>query len=292
MIPTYKREKVLLDTITCLTKLEPAPSEIVVVDQTERHDPVTMNTLIEWDAAGAIRWVRLTRTSIPHAMNVGLMEAKNNIVLFLDDDIIPDQRLLEAHFQAHLNGHNIVAGQVLQPGEEPLRTDVADFRFCSGRRQLINEFIGCNFSVKRRVALELGGFDENFVHVAYRFEAEFAGRAIAAGEKIFFDPAASIRHLKAKSGGTRSFGEHLRTIKPSHCVGEYYYFMRSKRGADRFMKIITRPFRAVKTRHHLKNPWWIPLTMLAELLGIVWAGALFVRGPRYLAQAPKDGRDD
>ena len=33
-------------------------------------------------------------------MNVGLLEAKGEIVLFLDDDIIPDAKLVPVHFEA------------------------------------------------------------------------------------------------------------------------------------------------------------------------------------------------
>src|SRR5262249_21908235 len=146
---------------------------------------------------------------------------------------------------------------VLQPGEEPepLSDGANRFQFRSSTRQLISELMGGNFSINRQLALKLGGFDENFVHVAYRFEAEFASRAIAAGETIRSEPAASIRHLKSVSGGTRSYGHHLTTIKPSHSVGEYYYLLHGKRVHQRLQKIVKRPFRAIRTMHHLTRPW-------------------------------------
>jgi GT2 family glycosyltransferase len=284
VIPTYERENVLLDTIKYMSKLAVPPSEIMVIDQTKNHEPATLNSLTDLNAQGKIRWISLSNPSIPHAMNVGLKEAKNDIVMFLDDDIIPDKNLIAAHVHAHEEGHDVVAGQVLQPGEEPLLDEVLGiFMFRSNQRRYIRELMAGNFSIKRSLALSLGGFDENFVHVAYRFETEFADRALAAGESIFFEPAASIRHLKAGDGGTRSYGEHLRTIKPSHCVGEYYYLMRSKGVRRRLLRIIARPLRAVRTRHHLRNPWWIPLTLISEWLGFLWAGILFLRGPRYIS---------
>ncbi|HKN18531.1 MAG TPA: glycosyltransferase [Dissulfurispiraceae bacterium] len=288
VIPTYKRERVLLDTIEYLLKLELCPSEIMVIDQTGSHEFVTSRALTNLDAQGKISWIRLPYPSITHAMNIGLLEARHDIVLFLDDDVIPDKNLIKAHLSAHAEGHNIVAGQVLQPGEDPLSIDHSgSFRFCSSRGRFVNEFIGCNFSVKRKLGLTLGGFDENFVHVAYRYEGEFADRALAAGEKIFFEPAASIRHLKAQSGGTRSFGEHLKTIKPSHSVGEYYYLMRSKIVQHRLIKILSRPLRAVRTKHHLRRPWWIPVTLVSEMLGFVWAVSLFLQGPKYVTVKSK-----
>lgn len=285
VIPTYQRERVLVETIDHLLRLEVSPAEILIVDQTERHEPGTYRELAGLEREGRIRWLRLSDPSVTHAMNVGLDKARNDIVLFLDDDIIPGAELIAAHARAQAQeACNIVAGQVLQPGEEPSAEAATDaqFRFCSVRRRHISELMGGNFSIKRRVALELGGFDENFVHVAYRFEAEFASRALAAGEKILFEPEASIRHLKASTGGTRAYGEHLTTIKPSHSVGEYYYLLRSKATSRRALKILARPLRAIRTRHHLAHPWRIPGTLVAETWGFLWAVALAARGPRLI----------
>ena len=145
----------------------------------------------------------------------------------------------------------------------------------------IDEFMGGNFSVHRRDAIDAGGFDENFVRVAYNFEREFAERWSARGGTIRFVPEAAIRHLKESSGGTRSYGDHLRTHRPAHSVGNYYYLLRSPRAAGRLREFLSRPLRAVATRHHLRRPWWIPVTLVAELSGMAWALLLNARGPRY-----------
>lgn len=285
VIPTYRRERILCETILNLKALSDGVAEILVIDQTPKHEPETDGMLADFEREGAIRRFLLERPSITHAMNVGLKQARNEIVLFLDDDIIPHPYLIKAHAIAHRDQEcNIVAGQILQPGEEPLAEDdvSGEFRFCSSRRCEIREVMGGNFSVKRETALRLGGFDENFVHVAYRFEAEFCDRAIAAGERILFEPKASIRHLKVSAGGTRSFGSHLTTIKPSHAVGAYYYFLRGKRVRGRILQMLARPLRAVRTKHHLRNPWWIPLTIFSEIAGLIWAIALYARGPRLI----------
>lgn len=285
VIPTYQRELVLVETIKYLLASTPAPDEILIVDQTENHDPDTQNALLNLETTGSIRRIRLDQPSITHAMNVGLEHANSEIALFVDDDIIPGPDLISAHIRAHAaNRANIVAGQVLQPGEEPmsLEPERPEFRFCSSAQGYVSELMGGNFSIRRAVALRLGGFDENFVHAAYRFEAEFAARALVGNEKIWFEPNASIRHLKANTGGTRSYGEHLKSIKPSHSVGAYYYLIRSNGISRRFLKVLARPVRAIRTRHHLSHPWWIPATILAELSGLIWAVALALRGPRLI----------
>ena len=285
IIPTYKREQVLLETIEHILRLEPSPAEIIVIDQTREHDPRTSAALTDLVENKKILWLRIPYPSIPHAMNAGLQKAQSNIVLFLDDDIIPDDNLIAAHLAAHEKDNcNIVAGQVLQRNEEPLESVDGDreFRFFSSKSRFISELMAGNFSIKRNLALTLGGFDENFVHVAYRFEAEFADRAVASGERIFFEPGASIRHLKVKEGGTRSYGHHLTTIKPSHSVGAYYYLFRSPLVTNRSLKSMARAFRAVTTKHHLYHPWWIIPTLISELLGFVWALALNIRGQRFI----------
>jgi GT2 family glycosyltransferase len=278
-IPTYCREQVLLDTLGYLLALDQAPAEILVLDQTEQHEPATVERLTDLNDAGKIRWIRLVEPSIPQAMNRGLLEATNEIVLFVDDDIRPEPQLVVAHHAEHdAKTSTMIAGRVIQPWDEGCdfcngpHSEFAGLKACTTL-----DFIGCNFSVNRLEALALGGFDENFVRVAYRFEAEFAHRWRASGRRIYFSPDACLHHLKDMGGGTRTYGEHLTTSRPDHAVGAYYYSLRTANYGE-FLK---RPFRAVATRHHLRRPWWIPLTLIAELRGMLWAALLFGRGPKY-----------
>jgi GT2 family glycosyltransferase len=257
---------------------------MLVVDQTDEHARETAEYLRKRDEQGWIRWLRIAGPSIPGAMNRGLLEARSEIVLFLDDDIEPFPDLVTAHADAHGRGARLVAGRVLQPwdGDIP-RAAWAEKKVASTEEREVDEFMGGNFSVRREDAIALGGFDENFVRVAYNFEREFADRWRERGGRIQFRPDAAIRHLKASSGGTRTFGEHLTTLRPSHSVGAYYYLLRSRLAKRRLAEFVARPFRAVATRHHLRHPWWIPVTLAAELAGMVWAVALHARGPRYCA---------
>lgn len=295
-IPTYGREQVLLDTIDQLLALQTKPSEILVMDQTPAHDPETEERLQSLDAEGRLRWVRIAEPSIPEAMNRALLEAEGDIVLFLDDDVDLTSEIVAAHAEAHREHHvPLVAGQVVQSWQTALSEDDESyaegseddpdrFLFHSSRICFVDRFMGGNFSIQKDIALSLGGFDENFVRVAYNFEAEFADRLRASGQRILFYPQASIRHLKAESGGTRTFGEHLTTFLPSHAVGRYYYLLVARNIPHRRRKIVTGPFRSVMTRFHLYHPWWILPSFIAECGGVVWAMWLYVRGPRYIGR--------
>jgi GT2 family glycosyltransferase len=280
VIPTYRREQTLVDTIRSLLSLAVPPEEIIAVDQTERHESTTEQALAELSATGRLRVVRLDRPCIPAAMNRGLLEARHPVVLFLDDDIIPDASLVAAHGAAHGPAEYwVIAGRIIQPWHADGTAPMTEFAGTAAAE--VDAFMGGNFSIRRDRALALGGLDERFVHVAYNFEAEFASRVRRAGGRIRFEPAASIRHLRVTSGGTRSFGDHLRTILPSHAVGAYYFLLRARpRGWWR--RVLLRPLRSVATRHHLRRPWWIVPSLLAESLGLLWAAVLWIRGPKLM----------
>src|SRR5712671_2732314 len=97
VIPTYERENVLLNSIEYLLHLDPAPGEILIVDQTVKHEPATSQILERHEREKKIRWIRLRKPSITQAMNVGLEQAVSDVILFLDDDIIPHANLIAAH---------------------------------------------------------------------------------------------------------------------------------------------------------------------------------------------------
>lgn len=310
VVPTYGREQVLCDTLAALFALAPPADEILIADQTPRHDPATEDFLRCAAAEKRVRWLRLSPPGVVAAMNRGLREALGEIVLFLDDDIVPGTALVAAHravFESFPDAWAVV-GRVVQPEDSvpipakvppatrhvaarhepfgrrgarpisPLRRDL-DFHFDSASPGWVENVIACNLSVRRDRALALGGFDECFIPpVSYRFETEFAKRIIAAGGRIRYEPAAAVRHLRAARGGTRSLGSHLTSASPLHGVGDYYYALKCGRGWDRLRYMVRRPFREVCTRFHLRHPWWIPVKFVGELRALALALRLYRRG--------------
>jgi glycosyltransferase involved in cell wall biosynthesis len=283
-IPTYGRDGVLTASIADLLNLDPPPWELLIVDQTPRHDEATEARLARWHEEGRIRWLRLERPSITGAMNRALLEARGDRILFLDDDIRPDPDLLRAHQRAgERDPEAMVAGRVLQPWHSE-REDPpgATFLFNSLEPRSVQTFMGGNVAIPLSRARGLGGFDTNFVKVAYHFEAEFAHRWCDSGGRINYEPTALIHHLRAERGGTRSYGKHLTTLQPDHAVGRYYFLLRTQPPAQALFGSVRALLQSVRTRHHLSHPWWIPATLLAELRGLVWALRLNAGGPALL----------
>ncbi len=300
VIPTYQRGEILLRTLQHLLALSDPPGEILVVDQTEKH-PVEVLEKFQALEKGIVRRITLSPPSIPHAMNVGLREAKGKVVLFLDDDIVPFPKLVEAHADAHDGSIAAVCGQVLQPGQEAecspvrgiqssgLRKDL-DFPFNSTEPAELSNVMAGNLSVCREAALSIGGFDENFIGVAYRFETDFARRLVAAGYRIQFSPNASIRHLRLSSGGTRTAGDHLRNPSPLHSMGDYYFALRHGRGIERVVYVFRRLFQETVNRYYLRCPWMLPNKVWSEFQGLELAMRLHRAGPHLISAKEEEAR--
>ena len=284
-IPTYNRGAIAADAVERLLRLDPPPSEILLVDQTRRHAPDVESRLGAFASNGLVRWLRLPEPSIPAAMNEALRTATGDLVLFLDDDVVPVPELLAAHAAAYADrGVWAVAGQVLETGEEPehlpISADALEFRFRHDEATDVRNVMAGNLSVDRLRARSIGGFDENFVMAAYRFESDFALRIVAAGGRIRYEPRASVRHLKIASGGIRTWGDHRTSALPAHSAGDYYFALHHAASFPRH--VVTRLRRNVLTRYHLRHPWAIPAKLIGELRGLLLGWRLARRGRKLL----------
>ena len=291
VIPTYRREQTLVNTINFLLGLDTLADEILVVDQTQQHETRTESLLSDLHQAHKIRWIRRTEASITKAMNHGLAEARNQLVLFLDDDIEPISELVAEHLHAHQRTPDLWAsvGQVVQPWQSPadisppgrmtgLRKD-CDFPFHTTSNHNVENVMAGNLCVNREKTLSIGGFDENFVGSAFRFETEFAKRVGKAGGRIRFQGAAGIKHLRVNEGGTRSTGSHLTSADPKHGVGDHYYAFLHGTPTEAWRYSIIRVLREVRTKFHLTHPWWIPVKLVGETRAM-WQGCKLARAKR------------
>jgi GT2 family glycosyltransferase len=289
-IPTYNRGAILLRTLERIFTLDPAPAAILVVDQTREHPAEVERQLAAWSGEERIEWLRLTLPSIPHAMNEAMQRATTELVLYLDDDVDPVTDIVAAHAAAYADpGVWAVVGQCLEPGETAAHLTGPwddrglpdlDFRWNHDEARDVQNIIAMNLSVRRERALATGGFDENFVTAAYRFESDFALRIGQAGGRIRFEPRASVRHLRIPTGGTRSYGDHKTSAHPAHSAGDYYFALHHARSFPTYVAVRLR--KNVLTRFHLRHPWTVPAKLIGELRGLLLARRLARGGRRLL----------
>ncbi len=208
IVPTYKREEVLCRTLLLLFSQDYPIYEIIVVDQTAKHSEATERFLGRH--RNRLRYIRLKRPSLTRARNAGILAARGEILLFLDDDIVPTKHLIRAHVEAFEEGVGAVAGQVLPPHANSAGT--TQVGAIVDRAEVVANFNstvagdvlhapGGNTSVLRRAALEVGLFEPAFGGTALREETDFYLRLRRLGYRIKFEPEASLRHLALTSGG-------------------------------------------------------------------------------------------
>ncbi len=228
IIPTYNREEILKDSLEELLKQEYPSWEILVVDQTISHKPEIEQYLQELANNQKIKWTRVNWASLPGARNLGVRQAKGEIVLFIDDDVQLPDGYLYAHASNYINHPEIgaVAGRVLDRmkisdakrqkiGESAYEIDYLppeasdpgiawyhiDLVHTTQPQQVISAR-GCNMSFRRDILMKHGiWFDERFRGSAVREESDFCLRLRQTNYQIWYDPKAYLVHLGEETGG-------------------------------------------------------------------------------------------
>jgi len=205
VIPTHGRREAVLAAVHALERLERGPSfEVVVVvdgspDGTAEAlgglDPPFVLTVIEQPHRGSAT-----------ARNRGAAVARGELLLFLDDDMEADPRLLHEHDRSHREGADAVLGHIPLHPDSPqsfLAAAVgtwAEERRASllerGGRLELDDYLTGQLSIGRDLFVELGGFDTRFTRDG-RFggaDFDFGLRLVRAGRRLVFEPHAVSFH--------------------------------------------------------------------------------------------------
>ena len=177
---------------------------LVVVD---RADP-------DPDAASAttasrpfpVRVVRGRIAGLSANRNAGLREARAPLVLFTDNDTIPQAELVSEHldWQArHPEEEVAILGHVRWSPEVHVTPFMHwldhgiqfDFPAIEGIEAGWGRFYGANVSVKRGFAERVGGFDEERLPYGYE-DLDFGYRASRLGLRVLYNRRAVVDHLR------------------------------------------------------------------------------------------------
>jgi glycosyltransferase involved in cell wall biosynthesis len=200
VIPTYNRKHILEKCLAALenqqlTDARVSGYEIVLVD-----DGSTDGTL-EWLAARAdefphIRCFSQARQGAAAARNLGVGQAKGDIIIFIDSDLVVSEHFLQAHADALVEGEKQLGSDCLftygwvintcnfdNPTAEPYKlTDFSAAYFATG-----------NVAIARKWLEQAGLFDTRFQLYGWE-DLELGVRLKKLGLKLIKCPAAVGYH--------------------------------------------------------------------------------------------------
>ncbi len=201
VVPTYQRRDVLVGTVRALAELEtPWPVELVVV--------VDGSTDGSADAVRALP-VPFDVTVLEHpnrglsaTRNRGAAHARGEYILFLDDDMTADPRLLVAHDEVLRGGADAAVGHIpLDPGSPRNLLTAGVERWVrlrherlsrTGGQLALGDLICGQMAVRAEAFRSVGGFDEDF-NRGGSFGAEdtdFLHRLLQSGAVVSYAPGA------------------------------------------------------------------------------------------------------
>lgn len=291
VVVTYNRDEPLQQTLECLLKQDPSPREIIVVDQSREHSNATqvfLDTIIERQE---IRYLFQAEPNAQRARNWAIAEACGEVLLFVDDDVVMDEQLVGAHWKNYADPElAAVCGFYTEPGETPLDElpdDCKDritawvyFPHCYTKRIECYLLPTCNGSIRREVAMQLGGFDENYTYTHFD-DTDFSCRLKKLGVKAVHDPEARLVHLKEIAGGKRPVAVNEYIIADSNRWYTWCYFFWMNFRWDGWREIGWRLRGCVFRRQNIVRPWFLAVAIWHFLQGAARA-AIAIRGGRKL----------
>lgn len=300
VIPTIGRPEVLSGALDDLARQELDRWECIVVAQDDASAEAASSHRLSEDGILAVQ--RYGTASASAARNAGLLAARADVVLFLDDDVrLGDPAFLSAHL-GNYGDPDVpgVVGQVLpssgrerdsrHPRSRRPRVGWLYFPYNYTGRTLLASALTGNLSVRRRWALEVGGMDEQYEKGAHREDSDFCLRLTSRYGPLVFDPAASLVHLGEEEGGCRSWGMNRGVHPIHHVTGEWYFILKNLRaGRVRLRDLPDHLYcllrRQIANGENVRRPWQMLRAAGRSGRGVGRALAKLRDGPSHLEAA-------
>ncbi len=250
IVPTYNRRASVCRLLQALDE-QTYPLdrfEVLVID--DGSDDGTPDLLRSLGTAYALRVLEQAHQGPAEARNLGVTNAAADLVLFLDDDVVPSQDLIAIHLATHAaeGPKAVVIGPMMPPHdwarspwvrweEEKLQSQY-DAMLAGEWAATERQFYTANSSLERQLFLDAGGFDARFKRAE---DVELGYRLRNLGARFIFTPAADVLHY-----ASRTFTAWQRT---PYQYGRYDVIMSREKGHE----ALGRALREFRGRHPLNR---------------------------------------
>jgi glycosyltransferase involved in cell wall biosynthesis len=277
IIPTYLRQQIVINTLMALDEQSTKNFEVIIIDQTPKISHQLKN--IKFNQI-LYRYMNIEQVGLPNARNYGAEKASGDILIFIDDDSVPDKNLVKSYrnlFQSlgpdvliggrviekdsniFKEGKNIVGGWIKWYGKTLKNFDTDSYGECEWAP-------GGNFAVSKKLFFLAGGFDPNYIGTAVFEDGDFGFSVKRSGGKVYYHPEPIIEHLRNPTGGVRQRDPNKGMLYRAHNT---VYFFR-KHGKIRFLLFVFIYLHGVALKDWLNKKH--------GLLALFWTLAGFYKG--------------
>jgi GT2 family glycosyltransferase len=203
VICSRERPELVLDTVRSVLAGSEVPSELIVVDQSASENPELAGM---GEVRGCrVRYLHSATVGLSRARNIGLRAASQEIVVMLDDDMFVEEGWLSSLLGGlPSDPQGVVTGRVLAAPPEghgvevpPAALVTRDAPAVYRGPQSLDVVPGANVAFRRRLVLDLGGYDER-LGAGTRFAAaddnDMGHRLLLAGGEVRHVPEAVVLH--------------------------------------------------------------------------------------------------
>jgi GT2 family glycosyltransferase len=190
VLPTIGRPELVRQCLASLAACDPPVDEVLVVDSSD-DDAVSV---VVAAFAPFARRIHCTLPGLGTAFNLGLREARHEIVLLTNDDCTVEPDWVErGHAHASARGDAIVTGRVRPRGDPervPSTIDDVTAREYAGKGAFVL-YTQC-MALRRSSLLDFGGFDGSIRPSAE--DNDLSYRWLRAGRRIRYEPDLVVWH--------------------------------------------------------------------------------------------------
>ncbi len=209
LIPAYNAAGTIRDTLLSLIAQDFGEAyEIIVVDSSSDQTPRIISE--EFSSVHLIH--KDEQTDPGTARNLGIVQARGEIIACIDADCIAPSDWLRRMVTAQRAGHQVVGGTIENGNPESLIAwagYLGEFRewLPVDKARLVAHVPTCNISYHRSIFTRFGGFPTEFYP---QEDLLYHWRLSQHGVPLWFDPEIRVRHVHRSTW--QAYNRHLRRI--------------------------------------------------------------------------------
>jgi GT2 family glycosyltransferase len=237
IIPSRNRGDLLRETVQAVLEGESVPDDILVIDQSDEPEPELERMAVS--VGPRLRYIWTTEPGTSRARNLGIREAKHDVLLFIDDDVHVTPTwyasmlaaLDDAGRQAAVTGRVRPDPTAPEDGFVPSTIDEPDPVVYAGRIGT-DILYSNNMGLRREIIEVVGPFDERLgggTHFQTAEDNDLAFRILEAGFQIRYSPEAVVYHRAWRSRSD------YHALSWSYGYGQGAYYAKHFSLRDRYM---------------------------------------------------------